>query len=339
MSMFSFFLLVFPCCQVLCQTPGPSYRTVNFTDPEHGVVERSFIQYLPESYNGDLAVPLVLDFHGWTSSAQSQMETESQLHILAEEFGFIVVFVDGVPDSPSGWRSWNINDEAGPYGDVCDRDRDQWGVYECHYSCQGCDEHTTCKAGMTCYDDLAFVEWLVEQLQQELNIDPYRLHATGFSNGAQFTYYLASFSNIQFASVGIVSGSPLLGFGPLPPTQVPIIDFHGLLDNVIPHDVEYGAGRGPEGVVETIISNDGLYYYDKKQYIKYLTEGFGCGVETEYSTTMDGVEGWSCKAWHCWRGMGVVSCTGDYGHGYPFSWDKIQGSRIIWQFMDGFVKK
>merc|ERR1712013_39607 len=80
MSMFTFFLLVFPCCQVLCQIPGPSYRTVNFTDPEHGVVERSFIQYLPESYNGDFAVPLVLDFHGWTSSAQTQMETESMVY-------------------------------------------------------------------------------------------------------------------------------------------------------------------------------------------------------------------------------------------------------------------
>ena len=43
------------------------------------------------------------------------------------------VWVDGVPDSPSGWRSWNIGREAGQYGDVCDRDRDYWGLYECHY--------------------------------------------------------------------------------------------------------------------------------------------------------------------------------------------------------------
>ena len=172
---------------------------------------------------------------------------------------------------------------------------------------------------MTCYNDMAFVEWLVDKVQEELSIDQDRIHATGFSNGAQFTYYLASFSSIKFASVGIVSGSPLLGFGPLPPAQVPIIDFHGVYDDSIPYSVEYGAGRGPEGEVETIMSLDGMYYYDKEEYIRYLSDGFGCGVETEYSTSMDGVEGWSCTAWNCWRGMGVVFCTGDYGHGYPFS--------------------
>ena len=48
------------------------------------------------------------------------------------------------------------------------------------------------------------------------------------------------------------------------------------------------------------MSLDGMYYYDKEEYIRFLTEGFGCGVETEYSTAMDGVEGWSSTAWHCW---------------------------------------
>ena len=69
------------------------------------------------------AVPLLLDFHGWTSSAQSQMETESQFHLLAEALGFVAVFVQGTDDSPSGVTSWNIARESGQYGDVCDRDR------------------------------------------------------------------------------------------------------------------------------------------------------------------------------------------------------------------------
>ena len=86
------------------------------------------------------------------------MDTESQFHLVAEERGFIVVFVEGTADSPSGgalvtsWdsghsgvTSWNIARETGEYGDVCDRDRDYWGVYECHYSCSHCDPHTSCK--------------------------------------------------------------------------------------------------------------------------------------------------------------------------------------------------
>ena len=71
-------------------------------------------------------MPLLLDFHGWTSSAQSQMETESQFHLLAEALGFIAVFVQGTDDSPSGVTSWNIARESGQYGDVCDRDRHEF---------------------------------------------------------------------------------------------------------------------------------------------------------------------------------------------------------------------
>ena len=51
------------------------------------------------------------------------METESQFHLLAEALGFVVVFVQGTDDSPSGVTSWNIARESGQYGDVCDRDR------------------------------------------------------------------------------------------------------------------------------------------------------------------------------------------------------------------------
>ena len=62
----------------------------------------------------------------------------SKWDVLAEEEGFIAVFPEGVPDSPSQLRnakllsavnlnkvnrSWNINDDSGVYGDVCDRDR------------------------------------------------------------------------------------------------------------------------------------------------------------------------------------------------------------------------
>ena len=103
MSMLCIILTLLPMSQVFCLTLGADYKTVNFSDPDHGVVERSYIQYLPQSYSGDTPVPLVLDFHGWTSSAQNQMDTESQLHVLAEDFGFIVIFVDGVPDGLSFW--------------------------------------------------------------------------------------------------------------------------------------------------------------------------------------------------------------------------------------------
>ena len=43
----------------------------------------------------------------------------------------------------------------------------------------------------------------------------------------QFSYFLASYSKFQFASFGIVSGVPFIGFGALPKYNAPIIDLHG----------------------------------------------------------------------------------------------------------------
>ena len=89
----------------------------------------------------------------------------------------------------------------------------------------------------------------------------------------QFSYYLASYSSFKFASFGIVSGVPFLGFGPLPRYKTNIIDFHGVLDDVIPYSVdseEGSYGRGPDGLVSTVISYDGMYYYDKPEYAQFL---------------------------------------------------------------------
>ena len=97
-----------------------------------------YLHFLPSSYSEDLGPwPLVLDFHGFTMTAEEQRQY-SKWDVLAEEEGFIAVFPEGVPDSPSElrntktdgcwefkqtFRSWNINDDSGIFGDVCDRDR------------------------------------------------------------------------------------------------------------------------------------------------------------------------------------------------------------------------
>ena len=51
---------------------GFSYRFhVQVDDPLMGTVEREYLLHLPTHYktSNDVAVPLILDFHGWTSNA------------------------------------------------------------------------------------------------------------------------------------------------------------------------------------------------------------------------------------------------------------------------------
>ena len=80
----------------------------------------------------------------------------------------------------------------------------------------------------------------------------------GFPMDLSLLSNLASFSSLKITSVGIFFGSPLLGFGPLPPTQVPIIYFHGVYDDSIPYAVEYSTGRGPQGEDHYVIGWDVL---------------------------------------------------------------------------------
>ena len=53
-----------------------------------------------------------------------------------------------------------------------------------------------------------------------------------------------------------------------------------------------------------------------------------------YNTHMDGVEGWNCVQWSgCDQGKEVVHCNAVYGHDYPFSSQRIEGLKIMWDFM------
>ena len=90
------------------------------------------------------------------------------------------------------------------------------------------------------------------------------------------------------------------------------------------------------GSVETIKSWDGLYYYDKEQYISHIASTWDCDSSEPFPTAMDGVDDFGCVAHQCGGGR-VVSCGGEYDHMYPFSWGDATGleaSKILWRFME-----
>ena len=138
----------------------------------------------------------------------------------------------------------------------------------------------------------------------------------------------------RLASIGPTAGAPLLGFGDVPFSPISLIDFHGLNDRHIPYNLTHAHGEGPHG---TVISSDGYYYHQKAEVISQWAEGMECGPSQPWPTHMDGSKGWQCTIRPgCIGGAEVVSCTGEYGHNYPFGHDGdgfIEGSRIMWKFM------
>ncbi|MGE3839953.1 MAG: PHB depolymerase family esterase [Vicinamibacterales bacterium] len=111
------------------------------------------------------ASPLVLSFHGHGDDMENFQHTN--IHTAWPEA--VVVYFNGLPSSRDGYRGWQT--EPGQ-----DEDR-----------------------------DLALVDLAIATLSQRFRIDSTRIYATGFSNGANFTYLLWATRPHVFAAFGPVA--------------------------------------------------------------------------------------------------------------------------------------
>ena len=318
---------------------GEARQSVSLTEPGLGEVRREFWLHLPAHYDpsNTVAVPLVLDYHGWTGSASQQMSGFYWSQVADEdEAGFIYVAMDGMSDVVGGgnYGSWNVSRTEGPLGLTCDPPLH--GSYPCFSSCGGvnCSYLEDSCDWTSCHDDLAYTEAVLYQVLSTYCVDTESLHLSGASNGGMFLYTrtLPALS-ASLASLAPVAASPLRGFSSLPDSPVNIIDFHGLQDDVIPYSAEGPSNLepGPDG---TVISNDGYYYMDKMTYLTDLLTTMNCNLQSsDYRTDMDGEEGWGCVIWTgCDQEKEVVHCKANWGHMYPFQ-GRVEAFRIIWQFM------
>ena len=166
---------------------------------EHGGLERSYRLHLPPGYDPARPVPVVLNFHGATSSADEQA-MYTALEAKADAEGFVAVHPDG-----TGWiRTWNAGTCCGP-------------------------------PSRNGTDDVGFVDALLSDLAGLVAVDASRVYATGFSNGAMLTYRLACERSGTFAAVAALGGT--IEPAPCAPSRpVPVLHVHGDLDRSVPVD-------------------------------------------------------------------------------------------------------
>jgi len=151
--------------------------------------------------------PLVLAFHGGQSHPE-MMRRFSGLDALAATGRAIVAYPAGT-GSRESLLTWN--------GGNC------------------CGE-----ALADASDDVAFVDALIDALESSQPVDPGRVHATGMSNGAMMAYRVGAELAGRIASLAAVAGP--LALGSIAPSRaVPVLHFHGTLDQFTP--LEGGIGR------------------------------------------------------------------------------------------------
>lgn len=191
------------------------YLTVAAYPLEHGTImvgekERNYEYYVPSSYKPSASVPLVLSFHGYQSNGVGQCNLTG-LDLLAEKYGFITVFPNGVPIP-----------EGGGLGDLAERPDLMSG-----------------HQGMWVGDDgdLQFVSDLIDEFISEYSIDSTRVYATGMSNGSMFSHTLAVVLSDKITGIVGATGplmAPLVNTTPKSP--ITVIHCQGTDDPVVPYD-------------------------------------------------------------------------------------------------------
>ena len=174
---------------------------------------RSFIVYIPSSYDGSNQVPVVFNFHGGGGTSSSFIYT-NDMRSIADTANFIAVYPQAAVDPTDGSNSWL---------------------------------HKT----PTTHNDVNFIESIIDTLSSDYNIDNDRIYACGYSEGGLFSYELGCRLNNRIAGFASVSGSMLTetyrldnGFGscsPIHPTAVLLIpgtsdgNFHSMYNGFQPY--------------------------------------------------------------------------------------------------------
>jgi polyhydroxybutyrate depolymerase len=161
--------------------------------------KRTYLLYVPETYNPAAPTPLVISLHGFAEWPAHQMQI-SHWNDLARQYGFIVVY-------PCGTKiplRWHTHGETGGDADPM--------------------------------QDVAFISDLIDNLETEYNLDPTRVYVNGLSNGGGMAFVLSCKLSERIAAIGSVSGAYPFSWSECHPSRpVPTIVFHGTSDPIVPY--------------------------------------------------------------------------------------------------------
>lgn len=183
-------------------------------------IQRDYILYVPEIYTPGEAVPLILNFHGYTSNAFEQLNY-GDFRPIADTAGFIVVHPMGTVDL-LGNTHWNVG----------------WGT--------------------SSVDDLGFTAALIDSLSAKFSINKDRIYSTGMSNGGFMSYHLACELSERIAAIASVTGTMNVNQPATcsPGHPMPVMEIHGTADATVPYTGNFLFGTTPAAVAYWVNYNN-----------------------------------------------------------------------------------
>ncbi len=163
-----------------------------------GGLTRTYRLYIPASYNGSVAVPLVFNLHGYGSN-NVQQESYGDFRPIADTANFILVHPNGTLDTYNK-QFWN------------------------------------CFNGST-VNDVGFISDLLDTISAHYNIDPNSVYSTGLSNGGFMSYDLACQLGNRIAAIASVAGDMTYIHKNAcnAPHPTPVMQIHGTADGTVPY--------------------------------------------------------------------------------------------------------
>ena len=228
---------------------------------DHDGRERTYLLHVPDGLHEYEPAPLVFVFHGGGGTG-SGMVSLTEFDILSDREQFVAVFPDGVGNS---WNDGRQNLAAEAY--------------------------------LLNVDDVGFVDAMIETISLEFPVDRKRIYATGISNGAIFSHFLAAQRASTFAAIAPVVGGLAIPFNEQfnPDDAVSVLIIQGVEDPLVPYDGGQIAGgnRGAiistDDTVELWVQNDGCNNIPLMEELPNNDLNDGC-VVTRY-TWSDGQAG------------------------------------------------
>lgn len=287
-------------------TMHPGDNTVQLT---FDGLARRYIVHVPPGYDGKNALPVVIMFHGGGGKARGAM-SETGWSAKADRENFLAVYPEGVARDPARHASFARNPQT-------------WNDGSTRMALAAVQKNI---------DDVGFVNAMLDDLSTRLRVDPRRLYATGFSNGASMAFRTGRELAARLAAIAPVAGSDWLD-QPAPARPIPLLYITGTQDPLNPIDggpIHIGAkSAGTKPPV--------------REFIEKWVRMLGCAPQPHVIYDRDGVRGAAYR--DCRDHAEVVFYTvAGMGHFWPGgmshlpervigqSSDAINATDVIWEF-------
>ena len=266
---------------------------------EVGDLERSWVLQLPTAHDGETPIPLVLGFYGGGDGPDWMI---GRFRTLAEEEGFAVV----APKENTEVLHWMYEPEDTEPDFTMDK------------------------------PDIAFVDALLDRLEEELCLDQARVYATGMSNGAWGALALGCALDDRIAAVAPVGALLDSGEACNQRRPVPLVAVIGTEDEIVFFD-----GGVAEWFLDSLASDGtrvrdipwfnwsghGLPVLDK---VAGVASRYGC----EPSPTTEPMDhGAERLVWGCPDGADLELVTHGGGHVWETNTGEGATSELVWGFL------